>query len=212
MIPRVFHSIWVGGPLPEYLQSCVASWRRVNPGWDHIVWTDVDFGGWFDNQELFDEAEQFTEHVGQFRSDIARYEILRDVGGVYVDCDFEARRPLDELLAGVDCFAAFETNDVWINNAIIGAVPGHPLLFDLVAGLAANVDKHAGKRPNVMTGPQYFTPLARRRDITVFPAEMFYPYRWDELAASGNEFPDAYAVHHWANRRKLRRVAFPAVS
>ncbi|MDP1793720.1 MAG: glycosyltransferase [Acidimicrobiales bacterium] len=197
--------------MPEHLKACVASWRRVNPGWDHIVWTDIDFGGWFDNQDVYDRAEDHTTHVGQFRSDIARYEILRDVGGVYVDCDFEALRPIDALLDGVECFAAWETNGVWVNNALIGAGPGHPLLFDAVAGLTANVEAHRGERPNVMTGPQYFTPLAVKRAITVFPSEAFYPYRWDQLDRAGHSFPDAYAVHHWANRRKQRRAAFPEV-
>lgn len=186
--------------MPDHLAAYIASWTRVHPGSSHKVWTENDLT-WLTNQALFDNAEAHTASVGQFRADIARYEILYRYGGVYVDCDFEARKPIDELLRGVDCFAAWETDDQWVNNAILGSVPGHPFLAELIRRLPASVRRHRGKRPNVMTGPQYLTPIARRHAVTIFPAEMFYPYRFDELDREREAFPDAYAVHHWHNAR-----------
>lgn len=207
MIPRQFHSIWVGSPMPDHLAEYVASWRRVHPGWTHTIWSADDLT-WLANQELFDDAEQHTASVGQFRADIARYEILHRYGGVYVDCDFEALRPIDELIADVDCFAAWETDGQWVNNAILGAVPGHPFLAELIRALPANVVRAAGQRPNVMTGPQFVTPIARRHKVELFPAAMFYPYLFNELDRGREVFPDAYAVHHWHNARSRqhRRV------
>lgn len=205
MIPRVFHSVWVGPPMPDELAACMATWTTVNEGWEHRLWTEADLG-WLTNQDLFDEAEQHTSSVGQFRSDVARYEILRRCGGVYVDVDFEALRPIDELLAGVTCFAAWETDDVWINNAILGSIPAHPMLDELIAGLPANVVRRRGERPNVLSGPQYLTPIARRHDIRVFPSSLFYPYGWDDVGTERElgPFPDAYAAHHWQNRRNRK--------
>jgi mannosyltransferase OCH1-like enzyme len=202
-IPRVFHSIWVGDPMPDHLREYVASWTRVHPSWVHRVWGDGDID-WLQNQDLYDFAEAITRDHGQFRSDVARYEILHRYGGVYVDCDFEALQPIDELVMGVECFAAWETDDVWINNAILGAEPGHPLFADLIDGLSANVKTHRGKRPNILSGPQYLTPAMRDRDdVTLFPAEQFYPFRWDELERRGEHFPKAYAVHHWNRKTTL---------
>lgn len=204
-IPRVFHSIWVGDPMPDHLRGYVASWTSVHAGWEHKVWGDSDLD-WLQNQELYDFAEAITKHHGQFRADVARYEILHRFGGVYVDCDFEALAPIDELLLGVECFAAWETDDVWVNNAILGAEPGHPLLKALIDGLPANVRRHRGKRPNVTSGPQYLTPLMRDRDdVTIYPSAMFYPYRWDQLERCGETFPEAYAVHHWNRKATLAR-------
>lgn len=200
-IPRTFHSIWVGDPMPDHLREYVATWTRIHPGWTHRIWTDRDLD-WLKNQDLYDFAEAITRSHGQFRADVARYEILYRHGGVYVDCDFEALQPLDDLLLGTDCFAAWETDDVWVNNAILGTVPGHPMYAELIDGLPANVKAKRGKRPNVMSGPQYLTPIALHHDIDVFPAAQFYPYRWDELDHAGHAFPDAYAVHHWDNARK----------
>lgn len=205
MIPRLFHSVWVGPPMPEHLAEYVATWTRVHTGWHHKVWGESDLD-WLQNQELFDFAEAVTRHHGQFRADIARYEVLHRYGGVYVDCDFEALCPIDDLLMGVDCFAAWETDDVWINNAIMGCVPGHPLLIELIDGLPANVKRHRGKRPNVTSGPQYLTPLMRDRDdVTLFRSAQFYPFRWDQLERRGEHFPEAYAVHHWERKTALAR-------
>jgi mannosyltransferase OCH1-like enzyme len=204
MIPRVFHSIWVGPPMPDHLQRYLATWTAVHPSWVHRLWGEADLQ-WLANQDLFDFAEACTRHPGQFRSDVARYEILHREGGVYVDCDFEARAPIDDLLMGVDAFAAWETDDVWVNNAILGCVPGHPLMADLIAGLPANVKANRGKRPNQQTGPQYLTRVIKDHPtVKVFPAQMFYPYNHADVGTERQDgpFPDAYAVHHWDNRRK----------
>lgn len=202
MIPRVFHSVWVGPPMPEHLAAYLKTWTALHPGWKHRLWGEDDLD-WLTNQELFDHAEAHTTSVGQFRSDVARYEILHRHGGIYVDCDFEALAPIDDLLFDVDCFAAWETDDVWVNNAILGAVPGHPFLADLIAGLPASVRRHRGKRPNISTGPQYLTPIARRHQIRLFPSAQFFPYRWDELHRGGEHFPNAFAVHHWEHKRSI---------
>lgn len=201
MIPRVIHHVWVGGPMPDHLAAYVATWREHHPTWDHRLWTEHDLD-WLENQQLFNDAPRHTRSVGQFRSDVARYEILHTFGGVYVDCDFECRQPLDGILDEVDRFAAWETDGVWVNNAIIGAAPGDQMMGDLIAALPASVSRNAGNRPNVMTGPQFLTPIARTHDVTLFPSAWFYPYRWDELDRAGEEFPQAFAVHHWDNARK----------
>lgn len=187
--------------MPDHLAAYVATWVKVHPGWEHHIWGNGDLD-WLENQELYDFAEAITRDHGQFRSDVARYEILHRYGGVYIDCDFEALAPIDELLIGVDCFAAWETDDVWVGNAILGSVPGHPFLADLIDGLPANVRSHRGKRPTVLSGPQYLTPIAKRHGITLLPSSQVYPYNWNELDRAGERFPGAYAIHRWENKRK----------
>lgn len=204
MIPRLTHQIWLGGPLPDHL----AEYRRTvvdhHPGWEHRLWGDDDFG-WLQNQSLFDRADELAPgSEGQFRSDVARYEILRLMGGVYLDLDIEVRAPLDGFL-GVECFAGWET-DRFANNAVIGATRWHPLYVDLVDRLPASIEANAGKRPNRMTGPHFFTPLAVEHGCTIHPRETFYPYAYDELERADEEFPGAMTVHHWDNQRKLKSV------
>ena len=201
LIPRIFHHIWVGPAMPERLGPYVDSWQTVHPEWEHRLWTGFDD---LENQDLYDRAEEITPHVGQLRSDLARYELLHRHGGVYVDCDMEALRPLDGLL-DLRCFAGWERQDRWVNNAVLGCEPGHPLMRELIDAAPESIRRNAGARPNRMTGPHLLTPLARdRADVTVLPEATFYPYCWDELDRQGEEFPDSLAVHHWDNTRKRK--------
>lgn len=204
MIPQTIHHVWVGPPMPEHLAAYRRTWMEHHPEWEHRLWTEQNLT-WLQNQELFDRAEDHTEHVGQFRSDVARYEILRLHGGVYVDCDMECLRSFDEL-CDVEFFAGREC-DRFVNNAVLGSVPAHPLLVELVDNLPARVAATRGRgwRPNRITGPHYLTPAVERHGVTVHPAQFFYPYRWDELDRANEAFPDSFAVHHWENARKRRR-------
>ena len=202
MIPRLLHFVWVGPPMPDTFAHYIAGWRSLHPDWTVKVWGDDDLT-WLTNQALYDRAGIVAgDHAGQLRSDIARYEILHRHGGVYVDCDMEPRRPIDDLL-DAELFAAWETDDVWVNNAVMGSRPGHPLLAEMIQALPASVIRHRRKRPNHMTGPRFLTPLIRdRADVTLLPSATFYPYRWDELDRRHDDHGDAYAVHHWNNAHR----------
>lgn len=201
MIPRILHHIWVGPAMPQRLSPYVDSWRTLHPEWEHRFHTGFDG---LQNQALYDNAEAITPHVGQLRSDLARYELLYRHGGVYVDCDLEALRPIDDLL-DAPCFAGWEMDGRWVNNAIIGAEPGHPLMRALIEQAPRSIHRHRGKRPNIMTGPHLLTPLARNRgDVVIHPQDAFYPYSFAELDRQGGDYGDAYACHHWDNTRKRK--------
>lgn len=203
-IPKIFHRIWVGPEMPEQLVAYGETWTRHHPDWEFRLWTESSLPP-LRNQRVFDAAERIApRNVGQLRADVARYEILHTFGGVYIDCDLECLRPIDELVDGVECFAGWEVQGVWVNNAILGAAAEHPFLDELIAGLEHNVVAHAGKRPNILTGPQYLTPIYWRHAdwVTVYPKTHFYPYLYSELDRAEDVFPDSWAVHHWANRRR----------
>jgi mannosyltransferase OCH1-like enzyme len=202
-IPRVIHHVWVGSPLPDHLAGHVASWRRHHPGWEHILWRDADLG-WLRHKDEFARASSTVppDAVGQLRADIARYEILERHGGLYVDCDTEALRPVDDALAGVDAWAAAEDTH-WIGNTYLAAMPGHPVMAALVDGLAASIRRQHGHRPNRMTGPRYLTPIWRAHGCTVGPTARWFPYSYRHVKAGAipTDWGDAYAVHHWQHTR-----------
>lgn len=183
--------------------------EALHPDWDHLLWTDDNLPKLY-NSSLFQRARQIVrpERVGQFRSDLARYEILAECGGVYMDCDFEPRKPLDPLLSDViepGCFLAWEVPNRWLNNAVMGAAVEHPFMVELVQSLGGSVRRNpAPAPPNRVSGPQYVTRVYREHGegVSALDRDLFYPYGWHELELSDGEFPDAYAVHHWANKRR----------
>jgi mannosyltransferase OCH1-like enzyme len=212
-LPRVVHRIWLGGPEPDWCRPFADTWRR--PGWELRQWSGPEELYPLRNQDVYDRAREIApDHVGQLRADVLRYEILARYGGVYVDADFECLRPIDALIGGAESFAAWELQERWIANGLMGAVPGHPFIERLIEALPRSVAARPGQRPARVTGPQFLTRMQRRHgglDL-ILPQHLVYPYGWDEVAEHGpNEhWPDAWLVHHWSNQRRERGLPCPA--
>ncbi len=203
-IPRIIHRIWLGkNPMPEDFVAWGRTWEQHHPGWEFRLWTDDNLPQ-LRNARLLDALKSYSG-----KSNVIRYEILSQFGGVYVDTDFECLRNIEPLLNDVECFAGvckdvkFENGRFPLaNTAIIGCVPGHPFMEDLVANIEANV---RSLPPDVdsptQTGPIFFTSVLHfggHRSVKLFPVSVFYPYAIDERWRRDEAFPEAYAVHHWA--------------
>jgi hypothetical protein len=191
-IPRTLHRVWVGAaPMPAEYEHFGETFGRHHPGWEMRTWTDGDLPGLDIDVALRERARTPSE-----LSNLMRYEVLRRYGGVYVDTDVECLRPLTPLLRGVDAFAALECPGR-VGNAVLGAVPSHPV-FERAARLARGT-LGIGAHSADANGPYFLSLLLEQAsDVTIFPAELFYPFRWDETERRHELFPDAYAVHHWA--------------
>lgn len=208
LVPKVFHFVWFGD-VPDHLVKYIDSWRLRHKGWSFKLWDEQNMPN-LHNQEIFDRAEEIAGPGRyQLMSDILRYEVMESEGGVYVDCDFECRKPLDDLIRGLQpelpAAAAWEVQGTWLNNALMAALPGHPIFTQLIDELPASVERRQpGQRPNSYSGPQFFTPIARQyaESMTFWPQHWFYPYAYNELHRQGEEFNDCFAVHHWNNQRK----------
>ena len=195
-IPRRFHQIWLGPkPLPDVEAAYCASWACCHTSWEVTLWTEATIPPDCRRPEVYDRLRHPAE-----RADILRLELVWRYGGVYVDTDFECLRPLDGLLEGVELFVG-DIKPGRTNNAIIGAVPRHPLLDRALDALRPAV--WHGEDPKAGTGPHFLDGLLRseRDSITVFPPSMFYP-------SSDEERAGAYAVHHaarsWVDEAGLR--------
>lgn len=182
MIPRIFHQIWVGpSALPDEYGEYQQSWLEHHPGWELRLWTEDNLPDEPARPEVRDKLRAPAE-----RSDILRLDVLHRFGGVYIDTDFECRRSIEPLIEGLDFFTAYLKPDR-INNAIIGAAPGHAFLRRALDELRPRefhgYDKDA-------TGPSFLNNLIRQYpELKIFEAELFYPN-------TATEKRRAYAVHH----------------
>jgi len=200
-IPRVIHQIWLGpSPLPEQDAVFVETWKRLHPAWEHRLWTEDNLPA-----DVRPEVRERLR-VPAERSDLLRLELVARYGGVYVDTDFEALRPLDPLLEDVELFAAYLRDDfedgsdqpARINNAIFGAIAHHPVLLKALAearpSACYGLDKHG-------VGPMFLDRMLRNTDATIFDRHLFYPWTYEREGA--------VAFHHqartWKDAEGMRR-------
>ncbi len=188
----------------------MATWRRNHPGWAYKLWDDdaiAAFG--LVNMGLYQAARGIVsaDAVGQFRADIARYEILHRCGGIYADADTVCHRPIDSLLEGHDSFAAAE-DDNWVSNTYMGCTPGHRIMERIISGLPANVVVRRGQRANKLSGPQYITPIWRKHNGFVADHRLFFPYSYSHVknGTIPEGFGDAIATHEWLHTRQVLRA------
>jgi mannosyltransferase OCH1-like enzyme len=217
-IPPIVHQIWLGSKVPEKYKSWMESWMKLR-GWQYMLWTDEEAKKFpMRNRDLYERSSNYGE-----KSDILRLEILCKYGGLYVDTDFECVRPelFEELHSSFDFYIGFEPLEhgmvkfkmFKMCNAIIAAIPEHPLIKDLVENMRANFfayRSHTG--PIGTTGPSYITRIICEymeshidtlRNMC-FPSTLFYPFSvldiqrfCDNQEDSLPVFPETAAIHYW---------------
>jgi len=200
-IPPKIHQIWLGGGMPDEFQWWCNTWREHHPHYEYKLWTDSDVDSiHIERRDIFNAAT----NLGQ-KSDILRYEILRQQGGIYIDTDFECLKPLDDLLF-LDFFTGITTDaDAQLYIGIMGSVPDHAVMNTC----ATSLKPYSGSDGNgVMdaTGPFYFTRCFfdsvsnDTQGVVAFPMDFFYPFP-NNVRFTGDAqkyiTPCSYAVHHW---------------
>ena len=190
ILPRLFHRIWFGPrPLSEEHLRFGEGWLRLHPGWELVLWTEKNLPR-LDLQTYFDRGYSYS-----LKSDIARYEILRSFGGVYLDVDVECRKNIEPLLAGAEVVAGYERAGT-LCTAVMGSAAGDPLWGQILKDLPGVIEIHGGN--SGQAGPVLFSRYAAACPrVRTFPREVFYPYGWWEKHRRSEPFPEAYAVHHW---------------
>lgn len=202
-IPKIIHQIWLGSPVPQAFVALQESWIKHHLGrdWYYKLWTDADVAQLkLYNQYYYDQTDNYGA-----KSDILRWEIIYNFGGIYVDMDAECLLSFDELLA-YDFFTGLQPLDtffVQLGAAIFGAAAHHPILKHCIETIKD--DWHLQGAPK-KTGPVHFTKsfyaMAGKNGMLdiALPAFYFYPLGSQDTTIDKNLWIEkgAYAVHWWA--------------
>lgn len=221
-IPKIFHYIWLG---TKEMHPLMLAWRRkwatLHPDWEVKVWReDLDLPAHC--LVCGDEIVEcrYPEYLASCptyakRSDVWRYEILDQQGGVYMDTDFEPVKNIESLIANLPAFAGLcDTRYGWdeqnpkgfikteVACSIMGAAVHHQWLRELVAG----VPLQDPKDPLSLAFPYLTEITSRHADVHVFPQKTFYPVTWDVYALGGKRSlvkeklsDETFAVHRWSS-------------
>lgn len=136
-IPKILHFVWIDVDLnrddapPDEMGSNIERWRELNPTWTVRVWSSSKV------VEAFpDFAEEIRSYrVASWQSDLIRYRILYEYGGLYLDTDIYPLRPLPESITNESIAVcqrplAFKDGPCReVCNGVIGVPASLPTMF-----------------------------------------------------------------------------------
>ncbi len=201
MIPKIIHYCWFGrNPKDKLILRCIKSWETYCPDWQIMEW----------NEDTYDlsKAPKYAKDAlaakkWAFVSDFVRLDVLKKMGGVYVDTDMELVRDISPLLSHA-AFMGFE-DSTYINNAMMGAEPNHPFVERALKW-------YDGDHPRTPT-PVIMTELLKQKldagtltekeqdidGVHIYTHTAFYPYSKETIKNfSYKDIKDeTYSVHWW---------------
>lgn len=192
MIPKIIHQCWFG-PKPMPAKN-MATWPKLNPGWDYKLWRDQDMPQLLRNYSRWQQIDTWNG-----KSDVARFEMLERFGGIYIDADTIALRPLTDDLLQNEFFACYESETErpgLVASGIMGAKQGNPLIELLVTGISVMSNMNA--QPAWMqVGPGYLTRIlsAYRGQVKIYPSAYFLPTHYTGKKSQSDIEP--YCSHSW---------------
>jgi hypothetical protein len=156
-LPRIIHQTNENSWVPPRMFQAIQSWIDKNPIWEHRYYTANDrrefIRRYYDPHVL--EAYD-TVIPGAYESDLWRYCVLYQCGGLYVDSGHVCLRSLDDVFQASEDFVVGLEKDIvgGLHNAFITAQPHHPILrrsIDLCVDRILHRDY--GKTPHWPTHP-----------------------------------------------------------
>jgi len=215
---KIIHRYWSGPrPMPERYVRFGERWEELNPGWVVIDHGEEVIQLWPDLADVFNhlyerDAGRDSIELHVQVADVVGYALLREFGGVYVNCDMEPVRSFGARLPDAP-WASYENEEDWrIVNAAIGAPQaGEAFWGGLLAALPGRYFANPYDEMVMTTGPGFLTDFAHQYpgQLYVFPKHVFNSVHWSQVPAGGDasEFAlpgEAIAVHHWGHKKDGR--------
>lgn len=199
-IPYIFHQIWLGdAEMHPRMLEWIARWRDLHPNWTHKLWRDVNATtiacGKETLQSRWNDLLQRSCHFAQ-RSNIWRYELIEQQGGVYLDTDMEPRANIETWLGERDAFITSQAMRDSVSGACFGARKHHPWMIDAVNSLnSRNPTSHTSMGDNFA----HELYLRHRESVDRAPCEVFMCFEHRDFAIADRlATPQTLAFHRWS--------------
>lgn len=215
-IPKIIHQTWKEAKIPEAYRTYVDQLKTRHPDWEYRLWTDADAAAFVAREYpgFLPIYRAMPRNI--MRADVIRYLVLRTMGGIYLDLDYEVYRPFDDLVEAHRLILPKNRDESepcmggqWhLGNAIMASEASHPFWDDVFADLTDDPPtlERVGRQPDVeaLTGPRFLTRVARERSLTdgaggvwLAPRKLFHgllPHHPGREGVPPSE--DAYGAHH----------------
>ncbi|MFA6155828.1 glycosyltransferase [Mesorhizobium sp.] len=231
MIPPILHQTWKTDSIPARFQPYADSWKRHNPDWTVMLWSDRKLLE-FVAEHYPDFLPTFCDYVnGVQRSDAARYMLLHHFGGVYADIDCECVASFDPIMkenrivvgkepvSHASIQSDFRGLPYLLFNGTMASPPRHPFwmhLLSMMPGLAHAKDVLDATGPCLLTSAQ--RGFGDQDAFAIQPSGLFTPVLTG-MNRKADDGTAALSIHHWAGtwwrpeppptwRSKLRTLAY----
>lgn len=186
-IPKIIHYCWFGGnPKPKLVEKCIQSWKKFCPDYEIVEWNEDNFS--LEQAPLY-VRQAYEAKKWAFVTDYVRMCALVSQGGIYMDTDVEAVKPLDPFLEH-RAFGGFEDG-----NRILTGVMACEKGFPIFRKMRDYYDTASFYNPdgtmNLTTNVEVFTELCReaglRQDnsfqildgFALYPNDVFSPVDYE---------------------------------
>jgi len=201
MIPKLMHFIWVGDEAKRPT-NCIDTWRAHNPDWDFVVWGNAELHQlkWHNRDHMMEMYNRELNGV----ADMMRWEILYANGGVLVDADSIALRPLDDHLLDCEAFACWESEIArpgLIAAGYFGCEAGNPFVKQIVRDINAEPSVTHNMAWQTV-GPMRLTESYRKYNysqLRIYPSHFFIPKHFTGITYQGTD--PIYADQLWGSTR-----------
>ena len=210
-IPKTIHYVWFGrGKKPPLIKHCIKSWHKTMPDYEIVEWNEDNFD--INSNTYCRQAYEKKKYA--FAADYARLWILYNYGGIYMDTDVAAFKPLDSFLYH-ECFACFESEKI-VGSATIGGVKRNPIIgyllqyYDNREFLDPSQPSGIDWTPNtgVITNMLLTKGLKLNNEFQIVDGLAIYPSIY---FCQDGEDPNKYATHYfvatWLPKKFQRRNA-----
>jgi mannosyltransferase OCH1-like enzyme len=202
-VPKIFHQVWLEGPVPEPFQYFTEHLLELHPGWEYKLWTLKNIPELV-NKNLF---KHFSLDV--FKADLIRYEVLLKYGGVYLDTDFLIYKNLESCFEKAN-YLFIEEWPKKITNSLIGIPENHFLMEYVVRKIPENMRIFEANRKKIgehNAGLHTIGPIHLHNCIKELMPEAkswapkyFCPFSYSDTKLNEAElksYPEAYGIHLW---------------
>lgn len=224
-IPRIIHQIWSGidKPLPSLFRNLGETWKEYHPEWQYEFWDNDRMIGFI--REFYPQYEDIYNRYPYDiqRWDTIRYLILDNIGGMYVDFDYECIENVEPLLTGKSCVFAMEpeahvklfNKEMMFNNALVASVPGHLFMKKVIEKVFSEKTIQCDTSDKMKcvlntTGPlmlsELYDTFEDKSSIYLIPAKFVSPYSKMEVNEIINgtqseyleqKVEESYAIHYF---------------
>ncbi len=130
MIPKIIHYCWFGRQKkPGLIRKCIASWQKFMPDWEIREWNEENY----DTGKNEYMRKAYEEQKWAFVVDYARFDILNQFGGIFLDTDVELLRPIPDSILANEAFTGFEDIGRVNPGLVYGSAPGQKILKEIMA-------------------------------------------------------------------------------